>query len=91
MTIDDIRRDLRITTTAYDDQITNAIAFAKEDMKRVGIVSIDQTDPLIGMCIELYCKATFDTGGKGDMYMSQYNALRDATSLYSKFNGGTTT
>ena len=53
-----VRKRLRITHTSIDDQLTNDVAAAKAELRRVGISSTSveaQNDSLIDKAIMAYC------------------------------------
>ena len=56
-----IKTSLRISNTAFDEEIQDLIDAAKADMVLVGIISskIVDTDSLIIRAITVYCKANF--------------------------------
>ena len=64
--IDDMKLLLRVSTTAYDNEVSMLIAAAKADMLRVGVqpdlvnppVGSDEA-PLVKQAIACYCKAHF--------------------------------
>ncbi len=61
MLLDDVKISLRITTKAFDDEISDLIAAAQDDLKLCGInlVTGDEDDPLIKRAITTYCRAHF--------------------------------
>lgn len=59
--LDEVKKSLRITSSTFDDELTNMIAAAKLDLKIAGIEHADlsadnPTDALIVLAIETYCK-----------------------------------
>lgn len=74
--IDDMKLVLRVSNSAYDDEVSMLIAAAKSDMARVGIdpelIDPEQGDmaPLVKQAIACYCKAHFgfdnDEGARFD-------------------------
>lgn len=50
-----------IKTSAFDEQIQDLIEAAKADMKRVGIVKVDEEDPLVSQAIVTYFLFHFGT------------------------------
>lgn len=50
---------LRISNTAYDDEIQDLIDAAKSDLSLSGVKKLDETDPLIKRAIITYVKANF--------------------------------
>lgn len=63
MLIDLIRKTLRVTTTAYDDEIQMHIASALKELDLAGIVdaklSEGDLDPIIIQAVSVYCKLHF--------------------------------
>ena len=59
--LDDVKVTLRISNTAYDQEITDLINACKAELGLVGIMSqiILDTDMLIKRCIITYCKVNF--------------------------------
>ena len=59
MTLDKVKMALRITTTAYDTELTYLIAAAKLDLGIAGVVVPDTLDELVERAIITYCKMSF--------------------------------
>jgi len=57
--VERIKKALRISSIAYDDEITDLIEQAKADLRLAGIYFTNETDPLIMRAITVYCKANF--------------------------------
>lgn len=84
ISIDEIKKELRISHDMSDGEIARKISEAKKDMKRVGVES-DVDDPLIDAATTLYLKWQFDFMGKGEQYLSNYERLRDSLSLSDEY------
>ncbi len=54
-----VKSELRLTTSAFDDELTDMIAECKADMSCAGILVTDDTDELVQRAIKTYCKANF--------------------------------
>lgn len=80
ITVEDIKKSIRITHNLLDDDIQRKINAALRDMSRVGIDS-KRDDPLIDNACELYCKYQYDFLGKGEEYKAHYEEARDSMSL----------
>lgn len=52
---------LRLKTSAFDDELTDLIASAKEDLVIAGVFNTDDTDPIIARAIVSYVKLHFGT------------------------------
>ena len=59
--LDDVKVALRIaaTNTAFDGEVGDLIDAATDDLALAGIISDDNTDPLIKRAIITYCKAHY--------------------------------
>lgn len=73
--LDKVKTALRISTTAFDDEINDLIAAALADLGIAGIVNTDITDPLIIRAVIVYCKANFGQTEDGwyDRLMKSYD------------------
>lgn len=56
-----VKTALGISSDVYNDEFTNLIASAKADLQQVGIVAIEDTDPLIITAVSSYCQANRGT------------------------------
>ncbi|MEB3428868.1 head-tail connector protein [Citroniella saccharovorans] len=84
--LDKIKLDLRISHDLIDEDIEDNIEACKLDLKRVGIVKIDDEDPLIIKAIKLWCRYQYNFENEGDRYNKAYSMLRDALSLCGDYN-----
>ena len=94
--LDKVKLALRVTASAFDDEITDLIAAAKADLRLVGIsVPEDEEgstakavgDPLIERAIILYAKAEFGYNGDDhERYRQAYDYLKCALSLAGDYN-----
>lgn len=83
--LETVKKELRVTNTAFDDEIQGLIDSAKADLMipQIDPVTIDEgADPLIKRAIILYCKAHFGLDNKdSEKYMISYNNLVEKLSL----------
>ena len=82
--VDDVKRELRITNTAYDLEVLDLIEAAKLDLKipQINELKILESDPLIKRAIILYCKANFGLDNKdSEKYQKSYDNLVEKLSL----------
>lgn len=82
--LEDVKRGLRITNTAYDQEVLDLIEAAKADLLIPDIdpLKIVDTEPLIKRAIILYCKANFGLDNKdSEKYQAAYNNLTERLSL----------
>ena len=86
-----IKQALKITIDAFDDEIKSNIDTALLELSRVGVDVTDLTnastnvDNLIIKACELYCKWQFNFMGKGEQFEKNFEQLRDALSVTSKY------
>lgn len=80
ISVEDVRKRMRITHAYIDDDIRSNMKAARLDMSRVGI-NTKKNDALMDKAVELYCKAQFDYLGKGEQFRKNYEDLRDAMSM----------
>ena len=66
-----VKTALRITTTAFDDEIDDLIDACLLDLGLAGVVEDDTTDPLIIRAVITYCKVNF-----GDIDSAEYDRLK---------------
>lgn len=77
---EDIRKSMRMSHDALDNEINRNIQACLHDLKRAGVDG-EKGGPLIDKACELYCKWQQDYQGKADRYKRNYDELRDAMSL----------
>lgn len=86
MEIESLRKKLRLSGNVLDDEISDNISAAQEDMERTGInIMPDNPPELYKKAIELYCKWQFDFRNKGEVYRVNYEKTRDDMSLSPKY------
>ncbi len=73
MTLDKVKMALRITTTAYDDELMDLIAAAKLDMGIAGVVLPVSLDELCDRAIITYCKMHFGLPEDADRLKRSYD------------------
>lgn len=56
--LDKVKTALRVSGTAFDDEISDLISAAKYDLQGAG-VRVDDTDPLHQQAIVCFCKARY--------------------------------
>lgn len=82
--LDKVKLALRLTTCAYDNELTDLIDGAKADLGIVGIDNAD-TDPLIVRAIVTYCRLNFgspDDYERLKMAYDEQKAQMISSSLY---------
>ena len=75
--IERIKKALRISSNAFDDEIMDLIEGAKADLRLAGIYFVNETDPLIARAITVYCKANFGYDNpEADRFQYSYVMLK---------------
>ena len=88
---DEIKRALRLSVNAFDDDIKSNIDTALLELSRVGVDvtnlsnSSADVNKLIFKACELYCKWQFNFMSKGEQFQSNFEALRDALSVTAQY------
>lgn len=60
--LDAAKKSLRITTTLFDDDITELIEAARQDLFTGGVELNGADEPLVRQAIKFYCRANFQNG-----------------------------
>lgn len=77
-----IKKALRISSSAFDGEVTDLIESAKLDLKIAGITVSDSPDALIKRAITIYCKAHFGYDNpEADRFRDSYVMLKQHLSL----------
>lgn len=87
--LNDVKQVLRITSTAFDAEIDDLIAAARQDLIISGIKqekANDDEDALIKQAIKTYCKANFGWDNPDSEKLSEsYVALKMHLSLTNEY------
>lgn len=76
-TLTKIKQGLRISHSKLDADIQADIDACLADLKLVGVVYADETDPLIFNAIKLWCRFLYtDEPTKAAEYLKRYEALK---------------
>lgn len=71
--LEKVKMALRITTTAYDAELTELIESAKIDMSIAGVVLPPTIDALVTKAIITYCKMSFGIPEDYDRLKASYD------------------
>ena len=71
--LDKVKLALRITTTAFDSELNDLIASALADLGIAGVISDDETDPLIIRAVTTYCRVNFGQPDDYDRFKAAYD------------------
>ena len=72
-TLDKIRMGLRITTTAYNDELTDLIVAAEQDLGIAGVVLPPELDEICLRAVITYCKMSFGLPDDYDKLKKSYD------------------
>lgn len=72
-TLTAVKTALRVTTTAFDAEITNLISAALLDMGLAGVTNSTQTDALLLRAIITYCRMNFGQPDDYDRLKASYD------------------
>jgi len=85
------RQALRITSDAFDGEITDLIRAAREDLALGGVVSErtrDEADPLIKRALVSYVRAEFGLDNEdADQYRAAYDRIKVSLVMSSDYVG----
>ena len=68
-----VKLALRISTSAFDDEITGLIKAAEADLELAGVTTVKEDDPLIIRAVTTYCKANFGEPDQYDRLKASYD------------------
>ena len=71
--LDKVKTALRITTDAFDDELTDLIAAAQIDLQIAGVVIPAELDAIVKRAIVTYCKANFGLPDDYDRLKRSYD------------------
>lgn len=81
-TLTKIKKAIRISHNALDDDITSDIEGCLADLKAARIIDPQDTDPLIFNAIKLWCKSLYtDDTAKAAEYLRRYESLRGSLQM----------
>lgn len=68
-----VKLALRITTDAFDDELSDLIVAALQDMRLAGITNSDVSDPLVKRAVITYCRLNFGQPDDYDRLKASYD------------------
>lgn len=71
--LDELKLSLRLTTDAYDNQLTGLMNAALLDLGLAGVVTIDTQDALIRRAVITYCTIHFGSPADFDRLKRSYD------------------
>lgn len=90
-TLDKVKMALRISTDAFDDELTDLIAAAQQDLGIAGVIVPQTLDAICTRAIITYCKMSFGLPEDYDKLKKSYDEqkaqLSNATGYTDWLNG----
>ena len=80
LSLEKIKKDLRISHSKLDEDIQDNIEACRLDLKRVGI-DVTKSDVLLEKSIKLFLRWQYNFENQADRYRNAYESLRNALSL----------
>ena len=71
--LDDVKLALRLTTQAYDAELTGLISAGLADLGVAGVTEDDTSDPLINRAVITYCKVHFGSPADYERLKAAYD------------------
>lgn len=90
--IDDVRMALRITTTAFDNELNTLIEAAKLDLGIAGVEVPSTIDAIVNRAIVTYCKCNFGSPDEYARLKASYDEQKAQLSMstgYTVWTGQT--
>lgn len=79
--INKVKTALRITTDAFDSEISDLIEAAKLDLGVAGVTNDTLTDPLVSRAVITYCKCNFGQPDDYDRLKASYDEQKAQMSM----------
>lgn len=79
--LDDVKLALRITTTAFDSELTNLINAARIDLGIAGVTLPSTLDAICNLAIVTYCKCNFGQPDDYDRLKASYDEQKAQLSM----------
>lgn len=83
--LDDVRLSLRVSTTAYDNELNRLIESAKLDLGIAGVVVPENLDNVVSTAVVTYCKMNFGNPSNYDKLKSSYDEQKAQLSMSSNY------
>lgn len=79
--LEKVKLALRITTTAYNDELNDLIAAAQLDLGIAGVVIPEELDAIVSRAIVTYCKIHFGSPDDFDRLKASYDEQKAQLSM----------
>lgn len=79
--LEKVKLALRITTTAYNDELNDLIEAAQLDLGIAGVVIPEELDAIVSRAIVTYCKVHFGSPADFDRLKASYDEQKAQLSM----------
>ena len=79
--LEKVKLALRITTDAFDSELTDLISAAQMDLGIAGVVIPDEIDAIVSRAITTYCKLNFGEPDDNDRLKRSYDEQKAQLSM----------
>lgn len=79
ITIEEVKKAIRISHNSLDDEVLATMEAAKLDLGTAGMTETDNA--LVNQAIKLYCMWYFDYNNKAEQYRQGYDNLKSVLAL----------
>lgn len=76
-----VKRALSLTTSLYDEELTDLIAAAVMDLQIAGITEYAENDPLVLQAVKTYVRAHFKSPDNYDQLLASYESQKGALQI----------
>lgn len=83
--LQEVKLALRITTDAFDSELTDLIESAKQDLGIAGVVVPDNLDSIVKTAIKVYCKLQFGEPDEYDRLKKSYDEQKAQLSMHTGY------
>lgn len=87
--LEKVKLALRITTDAFDSELTELIAAAQTDLGIAGVVIPDEIDAIVSRAIITYCKLNFGECDNYDRLKASYDEQKAQLSTATGYTSWT--
>lgn len=78
-----VKKSLRVTTEAYDDELNMLIEAAQDDLRIAGVSNFDTCESAVTKAIVTYCKLHFGMPSDADRLQKSYDEQKAQLSTHT--------
>lgn len=83
--LEKVKLALRITTNAFDDELSDLISAAQIDLGIAGVVIPDEIDAIVSRAVITYCKLHFGEPDEYDRIKASYDEQKAQLSMCADY------